>query len=79
MLSDEEILKKVCEEMNIAWNETPGYMTINGQLATDYLETHDIFEDEVYYQEALFNEIELNSTFACNGNFDVSDEWLEAA
>lgn len=79
MLSDEEILKQVCEEMNIAWNDTPGYMMIEGVLARDYLKNHDIFEEEICCQQALFNETEINNEFIFDEFFEECDDLLIAA
>lgn len=79
MLSDEEILKQVCKEMGITWNDTPGCMTINGQKGSEYLKKHNVFDDERYYQQILFDEAELNKMFAIEDTFDACDDFLIAA
>ena len=50
-----EILKEVCLEMGLPWSDEPGETVIDGQPASEYFETHKIFENIYSEQSAVKN------------------------
>lgn len=43
--TDEELLKKCCEDMGLPWNNNASEFTINGIPAEEYFRDHKIFEE----------------------------------
>ena len=65
--SDELLLKKVCEEMGLPWNDTPGELLISGQTASEYFKDHTIFPTD-YFVNVQFEEIILRCFEECANN-----------
>lgn len=43
---DEKLFQAICEQMGILLEDTPGEAVIEGQVASEYLSCHKIFEDD---------------------------------